>query len=240
MASITVDASLEGSIYKSAAASLILWTQDVRNASDGSISSTYGSPNTNASALRVQLQSSRSGYQGICSRTYLFFDDLDTVTGGGTITSATLKVYASAASLSFHTILVEGTAWGDNGSTTTLSNSDYSELDFGNAYSNELTTWSSGYNTYTLTAGAINDMNSNNYLNTVLVEGEYDYDNTNPSLGTQISAGIYFKNASNPHELSLTYTPAGYGHDIIGVDSADIVSVNGVATADIVSFNGVS
>jgi len=240
MANVTVDASLEGAIYKSAVASLILWTADVRNASSGTISSTYGSPQTNAAALRVQLQSSRSGYQGICSRTYLFFDDLDTATGGGTITSATLKVYASAAQFAFHSILVEGTAWGDDGSTTTLSNSDYSELDFGNAYSNELSTWGSGYNTYTLTAGAINDMNSNNYLNTVLVEGEYDYDNTNPSIGTQISAGISFKNASNPHELILTYSAPGYGHDINGVDSADIVSVNGVAAADIASFNGVS
>ena len=37
----------------------------------------------------------------------------------------------------------------------------------------------------------------------------------------------------------VTYTPAGYGHDVIGVDSGDISTVNGIATANISKVNGV-
>ncbi|KKN22853.1 hypothetical protein LCGC14_0910830 [marine sediment metagenome] len=37
----------------------------------------------------------------------------------------------------------------------------------------------------------------------------------------------------------VTYTPAGYGHDFIGVPAANIGSVNGVPTANIASIKGV-
>ncbi len=234
MATGTIDATYEGSVYKSHAATLVNWTADVRNATNGSNANTYGVAQTQNAAIRIGLQSSRNGYQGIGSRTYLFFDDTDSVTGGGTITSATLKVYAASQTEFFHTILVEGTAWGDDGSTTTMSTSDWSELDFTNEYSNELTTWSSGYNTYTLTAAAINDMNSNKYLNAVLIEGEYDYDNSNPSLGTQISAAIKFKDGNFPHELILTYSPPGFGENISGVVSANINKIVGVVRSNVI------
>ena len=38
--------------------------------------------------------------------------------------------------------------------------------------------------------------------------------------------------------IEVTYVEAGYGHDVIGVASADIGEVNGVATANIDEING--
>ena len=39
--------------------------------------------------------------------------------------------------------------------------------------------------------------------------------------------------------FTLTYTLAGYGNNVIGVASANIVKVNGVATADISKIIGI-
>ena len=39
--------------------------------------------------------------------------------------------------------------------------------------------------------------------------------------------------------VTVTYTAAGYGHGVIGIDSGDISKVNGIATADISKVNGV-
>jgi hypothetical protein len=39
--------------------------------------------------------------------------------------------------------------------------------------------------------------------------------------------------------VEVTYTPAGYGNDVMGVDSGDIANINGIATADISKVNGV-
>ena len=38
--------------------------------------------------------------------------------------------------------------------------------------------------------------------------------------------------------IEVVYVEAGYGHDVIGVASADIGEVNGVATANIDEING--
>tara|TARA_R100000008_G_C3558533_1_gene154643 strand:- start:32 stop:613 length:582 start_codon:yes stop_codon:yes gene_type:complete len=43
----------------------------------------------------------------------------------------------------------------------------------------------------------------------------------------------------NKAYIEVTYTPAGYGNDVMGVDSGDISSINGVATANISKVNGV-
>ena len=75
MATGTIDATYEGSVYKSHAATLVSWTGDVRNAANGSTASTYGVAQTANAAVRVGLDSARNGYQGVGSRTYLFFDD---------------------------------------------------------------------------------------------------------------------------------------------------------------------
>ena len=39
--------------------------------------------------------------------------------------------------------------------------------------------------------------------------------------------------------VTVTYTAAGYGHGVIGIDSGDISKINGIATTDISKVNGV-
>ena len=39
--------------------------------------------------------------------------------------------------------------------------------------------------------------------------------------------------------VTVTYVPAGYGNDVIGVASGDISKINGIATANISKVNGV-
>jgi hypothetical protein len=238
MATTTLTALLEGRAEKVTNGTIVQWTSQVRNASSADFIATYGNSTTNTSAFRAYLQLTRGGAQGRCSRTFLFWNNFGTGVAGN-ITAAQVKIPGSTSNISLaDNILIESTAWND-GADTTLDAGDYSLIDYSNAYCTLRTSWGIGYNTITLNSNAISDMNTNGYLNTALIEGQYDYGNTNPSTGTQMAGTVQFKNSSSPIELILTYS-TGYSHDINGVPSGDIVSVNGVVTADIVSFNGVS
>ena len=238
--SATVDATYQGYVYLNYSAALINWTGQVRNATTGTGAATYTSNSSNTIAIRASLQASRSGYVGTCNRVFLFFDGLDTATGGGTITAATLRVWGAGSSQITDTIVVEGTAWGGGGDTSTLSTGDYDSLDHSTAYSPKDLSWGGAvYNDFVLNSTAIADMNANGYLNCAVIEGDYDYDNQNPTVGTSVIAGVEFLDPTNKIKLNLTYTAAGYGNDVIGVASANIDSVIGVATADIDNIIGV-
>lgn len=240
MPSTTVNATLQGRVLYNLSAALINWTSQVRDASTGTSVSTYISPAQIAGAIRVYLVNSRSGVAGYCGRVFLFFDDLDTATGGGTITAATLKVYNSGGSNTINTIPVEATAWGGDGTTTALSTSDYSNLDQSVPYASEDLSWGgASYNDFVLNATAIAAMNTNGYLNVAVIEGEHDYGNTSPTLD-DISelATVKFVDSFNPIKLELTYSTI-YGNTVMGVASANIDNVIGVATADIDNIIGV-
>ncbi len=241
MPSTTVNATLQGKVYYSLSAALINWTSQVRDTSNGTSASTYTSPASIGGAIRVYLITSRSGVAGYCGRVFLFFDDLDTATGGGTITAATLKVYNSGGSNSINTIPVEATAWGGDGTTSTLSISDYSNLDQSVPYASEDLSWGgASYNDFALNATAIAAMNTDGYLNVAVIEGEHDYGNTSPTLDdTSELASVKFVDGTNPIKLELTYT-TGYGNTVTGVATANIGEVNGVATANIGKVIGVS
>ena len=164
MPSTTVNATLQGKVYFTYNAALINWSSQVRNATFGSSANTYTSTAVIGGAIRAYLISSRGAYAGHCSRVFLFFDGLDTATGGGTITAATLKVYNSSSSNSIATIAVEATAWGGDGTTTTLSTGDYSNLDQSTVYSSSRLSWSgAAYNDFTLNSTAIAAMNTDGY-----------------------------------------------------------------------------
>ena len=49
--------------------------------------------------------------------------------------------------------------------------------------------------------------------------------------------GFSFANVVKAY-IEVTYTPAGYGNDVMGVDSGDIANINGIATANIAKVNG--
>ena len=239
MATTTLTALLEGRAEKVTNGTIVQWTSQVRNATSADFIATYGNSTTNTSAFRSYLQSTRGGAQGRCSRTFLFWNNFGTGVAGN-ITAAQVKIPGSTSTISLaDNILIESTAWNGDGTDTTLDNADYSEIDHSNAYCTLRTSWGIGYNTIDLNANAISDMNNNGYLNTALIEGEYDYGNTNPSTGTSMAGTVQFQNSTSPIELILTYS-TGYSHKVNGVSSGDIVSVNGVVTADIASFNGVS
>lgn len=240
MPSTTVNATLQGRVFYTLNAALINWTSQVRDASTGLTANTYTTTNAVGGAIRVYLVNSRTGVSGHCSRVFLFFDNLDTATAGGTITAATLKVYNSGGSNAINTIAVEATAWGGDGSTTTLSTSDYSNLDQSTAYSSEDLSWGgASYNDFALNATAISAMNTDGYLNVAVIEGEHDYGNTSPTLDdSSETATVRFVDGTNPIKLELTYT-TGYGNKVIGVDKTNIGEVTGVATADIGKVIGV-
>jgi hypothetical protein len=234
MPSVTVNATLQGRVFYTLSAGLINWTSQVRDASTGSTATTYTSGFSQGGAIRVYLIAGRSGYVGHCSRVFLFFDNLDTLTGGGTITAATLKVYNASSSNAINTIPVEATAWGSNGTSTTLSTSDYSNLNQSIPYASEKLTWSSGYNDYSLNNVCIAEMNANGYLNVAVIEGQYDYGNTSPALNqSSETASVRFLDSTNKIKLELTYTAAGYGNDVINVPSSSVKSIINIASGDI-------
>ncbi len=236
MPTTTVNATLQGSAGLTSNIASTNWTGLIRDVSTGDSAITYTTPSSIGSAIRVYLDTGRTNYIGRCSRVFLFFNNLDTSILG-TITAATLKIYnASSSSNNTHTIAVEGSAWGNNGTTTTLSTSDYSNLDHSTAYSSENTTWNAGtgvYNDFVLNSTAITAMNTNGYLNVAIIEGEYDYDNTNPTLDAAAkNAGIKFLDSAYPIKLVITYTPAFNSittySSVIGVAAANISSINSI------------
>ena len=241
----TVTASLQGRVcnFQSAAAEEE-WIANVRDASSGTSNNTYTSNALVSDAIDLNWISGARGNTGNICRTFLFFDNIDTATGGGTITAASLKVLGYSLG-DLDVIPVSASAWGGNGSTTTLSDANYSALNKDGSnnytqYASELTTWNtSAYNTFTLDSNAISDMNANGYLNVALVEFQYDFNNAVPTLGFNNSSGIEFLDSTNPIELSITYNAASYGNDVNGVTAANIVAVNGITVANIIEINGV-
>ena len=87
MATTTLYAQLEGKADKYASGTLILWVNEVRNATSATFVSTYGSSTINGSAFKSSLQSSRGGVSGQCNRTFLFFNNFGTGVAGNSSTS---------------------------------------------------------------------------------------------------------------------------------------------------------
>jgi len=149
-------------------------------------------------------------------RAFFFFDNLDTLIGSGNIiTSATLRIPSGILPQdpNLDTILVSGSAWGGDGSNNTLSSDDFYNLDSSISYSSVLPSpWNDSkynYNTFTLNSNAISDMNTNGYLNCVLINAQYDQAMSTPTVNSTNpppTATVFYKNPSAPIELVLTYT----------------------------------
>ena len=216
------------------------WNADIRTQFSGTTATTITSNSLVSNAINVYSFAAKGAYYASVKRTFLFFD-VSSVTSIGTITDCTLRVLGYLNS-SGGVIPVEGSAWGIDGSTSTLSNSDLSSLDFNTTYASAILSdsWNTtAWNDFTLNATAISDMNSNEYLNVVLINNTYDQANTTLPNETQEYNGIEFLDGTYPIRLYINYTTGGYGNIVNGVAAANIVSVNGVATTDIVNINGV-
>ena len=240
MPTSTINATYQGRVILNVSNFFVNWLSQVRNATTGSLASTYTTNTTVTDAFKVEYNSSRGFETGQCARVPLFFD-VSSITASNTITAATLKVWNPSAGSATDNIIVKGSAWGGNGSTTTLSTANYNDLDFFTAYSSDLSAWASvSYNDFSLNATAISDMNTNGYLNCFLIEGDFDYDGQNPVLDDGPYGGtVEYLDATNKIKLELTYSPSGYGNNVIGVASANIGDVIGVAKANIDNIIGV-
>jgi hypothetical protein len=240
MATSTINATYQGRVGISVTDVLLNWVTQVRNASTGTFASTYTSNTTVSNAFQVAYDSGRFGRVGQCARVPLFFD-VSSITASNTITAATLKVWNPSFGAITDTIIVKGSAWGGNGSTTTLSTANYNDLDFSTAYSSKDLSWAgTSYNDFSLNATAISDMNTDGYLNCFLIEGDFDYDGQSPILDDGPYQGrVEYLDATNKIKVELTYSPSGYVNNVIGVASANIKKVIGVSTADIDNIIGV-
>lgn len=238
MATTTINASLQGLIERQdTSSSAINWLTTTRNAAAGS-STTTVTVNTNLIGLRAQYELSKGTYISTCTRTFLFFD-LSSI--NGTITAATLKVLASTPGNTDDVQVTPSTAWGGDGTTTTLGEGDYDGVEFdgtaGSNYGSILSWTASAYNDFTLTSDAITDMNNDGYLNCALINQDNDYRGISPSLGTDITHAIEFLDPTNPIKVEITYTPDTWNEIVNGVANANIANVAGVSESSIQSIN---
>ena len=206
------------------------WVTDVRNASTGTTASTFTSSSVQSQAIRASHAFGRSGVSGSI---YRMFFDVSSVPG--TITAATLQIYGYL-NTSSDAFIVESTAWGGSGGTTTMTTAMYNDLDFSQPYSqSSIAAWSTSTSTpnqFVINAAGISDMNSNGYLNVALVNKSYDYDGAAPTLNTVFNSGARFKNTTYPIRLVITYD-TGYSEDVIDVVDTKIQNVIDVASGDI-------
>ena len=240
MPTSTINATYQGRVGISVQP-VLNWVTQVRNATTGTFVATYTSNVTVTNAVEATYDSGRGGNTGTCARVPLFFD-VSSITATNTITAATLKVWNGYFfGTILDTIIVEGSAWGGNGSTTTLSTANYNDLDFSTAYSAKDLAWAgASYNDFSLNATAISDMNTNGYLNCFLIEGDYDYDGQSPPLGEYPApAAVEYLDATNKIKVELTYSPSGYGNNPIGVGADSVGEILGVARASVSKFLGV-
>jgi hypothetical protein len=243
MATTTIDATYQGvASFSYFSGFFIDWITDVRDTVTGDTPTTYTTNTQVNDAVRASNQSSRAFNTGVCSRTFLFFEDIDASIGYGTVTAATLKVYNGGSATSTKTIIVESYAWGSNGSSSTLVDTDYSEVNrYGTGtYSSVKTSWSgSNYNDFELDASCIADINGYGYLNCAVMEYDYDFIGDYPTVNTLFTAPIEFLDPTNKIKLEITYTPAGYANKVIGVAGASIDKVINVSSTNISKVIGV-
>ena len=168
---------------------------------------------------------------------------------GNTVASAELKVYSDnlggTGTLQKRIYAVEATALAD--STDDYGNVFSSGTTLGTLFGTADVTTSLGYHTWTLNSDAITAINSAISAGSTLtigLMGYYDYAGVDPSSNI-VKIAVYYSEfgggggTGGDPKLELTYASAVYGHDVVGVASANIGKVNGVATANIGKINTV-
>lgn len=213
-----------------------------RNATSSNIHTNYTTTSTNVTtAIQELFSSGRGGGAYVVNRAFFFFD---TSTIDGTITAIDLKIYG--ISYGNNVRVAESTAFGSNGSSA------YSNSDFNNwttlgglipvPYTSANHSWSiNTTNTIALNATAISDTNTNDYLNLVVVGGQYDYPDTEMLLSQDLRSGIQFASSNTFPQLFITYTPTptGYQNYPFGLAPKNFEEVNGVNKDDIEEIIGV-
>lgn len=240
MATTTINATYQGIVGINVSGAFVNWLSQVRNAATGTFALTYTTNTTVGNAFVVSYDSGRTSQVGGCSRVPLFFD-VSSITASNIISAATLKIWNPITGSATDSIIVKGSAWGGGGDTSTLSTSDYDNLDFATAYSSKDLSWGGAvYNDFVLNSTAISDMNTNGYLNCFLIEGDYDYDGQSPVINEGPYGGnVEYLDPTNKIKIELTYASSGYANDPLGVTADNVGEILGVAKASVSKFLGV-
>ena len=198
-----------------------------------------------------------------CVRSFYHFDasnvttctavtlDLMGFQGGGYNSGSLIVLKSDAFGHSDENALATGDwdsipGWSGDGSDDMTGATEYSTVN---------SSWASAgsYNTITLNATAVSDINSQDHFIIALVDYTYDYQAVLPLINSSgspvptnaldVSLGGYhndYSNANRRPRLSLTIpAPSGYGNIVNTVLATNIGKVNTVATADIDTIIGV-
>jgi len=232
MPTVSVNASREGYIWNGNS-NFPVWF-DARNDPNGSAAFNYSSPTPSQYSVQVAYQSGRGGDFYWVTRSY-FYWDLSAYAPNITAIDMNIDMAGLGTPLAIQPAQSE-LAFGSNGSSALV----VGEFDINiptppspPAYSNAPFSNNAGIVTTTLNATAIADANTNGFLIIQLVEYDYDYPDIDPTpFGYQVyEAAINFATGNNT--LDVTYTPAGYANEVIGVAGASISEVIGVAGGSI-------
>ena len=195
----------------------------------------------NASAIREYYDSGRKGDAYIVRRSFFFFD---TSTIDGTITAISLKIQG-VTNGGNNVRVAKSTAYGGGGGSA-YANSDFDGWTTTNGliptpYNASSYSWTTSTNTITLNATAISNANSDDYLNLVVVGGNYDYPDQEMLLPQDLNSGIQFASSTTFPQLFITYTPTptGYQNYPLGIADDEFQEVNGVDKGDIEEIIGV-
>ena len=209
----------------------------------GTVSSTSSTFSTTVSNYQFAVYNVKGGSRGSvnysCVRSYFEFD-LSSLSG--TATSVDFKVYSDnlgATSTNGSTAyLVEATALA--GDANDFGNVFTSGTTLGASFGSFTISTTLGYHSLTLNSDGLTAVNNAIGSGTVTVGlvGYYDYNNSTPNT---TSTTVYNKfhvyyseytGDSRTPKLEITYA-SGYGNDIAGIDSGDILTVNGIRTINI-------
>ena len=198
-------------------------------------------------APRFVASTARGGFYDI-RRTFFAFD---TSVITSTVASATINIYGDTNG----TLDIIGVKATRPDLANPIVNADFDAITgfsagssmAGNVtdYTAEVTSWStSGYNSITLNAAALSDLQSLSVFAICFVGYDNDYLNVDPGFSSGISqnTGMYYANATDAAKrpyIDYTLAATGYANNVNGVASANIGSVLGVATANISEINGV-
>ena len=240
----TLTAASNDGYIRSIGTSRTYWT-GARDATSGTSASSTAQ--RYAFAVLVRVTGTGASTTNNMFRSYFYFD-CSGITSA--VSSATLKIYGYSYN-SGDIIAVKASAPNTDGSTA-LAVGDWDAIPgfaagqsmAGNVtdYSAEVSSWSTvGYNSITLNASALADLQNNNAFQVCLVNYDYDYLNVAPSTGVLAANGLYFQDYSGTGtDPIIEYTLGDPAlASINGVAAGDISRVQGVPEYDIASINGV-
>ena len=227
MANTAVNSSAAGSITSLSDTTF----SGVRGASSGTVSNST----QQSGAVKFTKSESRGGAVYAISRYFVKFDTSGITTN---VTAATITIKSFDTSFMSPSVTVMKSSGFSNSGA--LTGTDYASVDFNTAYSGTHVTWNGGGsdNTITLNSSARTDIKNNSTFIVAIVSTNFDLANEDTEFSSlDILAGI--ESGGSDIHIDVTHDDAsGYSHPVIGVASANILTIKGVATANVAAVSG--